>query len=99
MITDNFKNKMLEAIKDSVYCFSFTVNDEVVERTPHLVEVKGKTIKVSLLLDNRDIGKISNIKLLDINRNVLFENNAIYYKNDEMGVYISFSISDIIEVN
>ena len=99
MITDNFKNKILEGIKDSIYCFTFAVNDEKVERTPHSVEVEGKSIKVSLLLDNRDIGKITNIKLLDVTKNVLFENNAIYYKNDEMGVYISFSISDVVEVN
>ena len=38
-------------------------------------------------------------KLLDIDRQVLFETNAIYYKKDEMGIYISFSISDIVEVN
>ena len=98
MITDNFKNKMLKAVKDSIYCFSFTVDDKVVERPPHSVEIKNKTIKVDLLLDNRDVGKITNIKLLDIDKQVLFETNAIYYKDNDFGVYISFSISDIMEV-
>ena len=99
MITDNFKNKMLKAIRDSIYCFSFTVNDEVVERFPYSTELKEKSIKVNLLLDSRDVGKITNIKLLDIDKQVLFETNAIYYKNDETGVYISFNVSDIMEVN
>ena len=99
MITNNFKNKMLKAVKDSIYCFSFTVNDKVVERFPHSVELKGKSIKVNLLLDSRDIGKITNIKLLDIDKQTLFETNAIYYKSDDFGVYISFSVSDIMEVN
>lgn len=99
MITANFKNKMLKAVRDSIYCFSFTVNDRVVERFPHSTELKGKSIKVNLLLDSSDIGKITNIKLLDIDKQVLFETNAIYYKKDDFGVYISFSISDIMEVN
>jgi hypothetical protein len=99
MITDNFKNKMLKSIKDNISCFSFTVNDTEIERFPYSVEVEGKTIKVNLLLDNRDIGKIENIKLLDIDKQVLFETNAVYYKNDDTGVYISFSITDIVEVN
>lgn len=99
MITDNFKNKMLKAIRDSIYCFSFTVNDEVVERFPYSTELKEKSIKVNLLLDSRDVGKITNIKLLDIDKQVLFETNAIYYKDDDFGVYISFNVSDIMEVN
>lgn len=99
MITDRFKNKMLKAIRDSIYCFSFTVNDEVVERFPYSTELKEKSIKVNLLLDSRDVGKITNIKLLDIDKQVLFETNAIYYKDDDFGVYISFNVSDIMEVN
>ena len=99
MITDNFKNKMLQAIRDGIYCFSFTVNDKVVERFPHSIELEGKSIKVNLLLNSEDVGKITNVKLLDIDRQILFETNAIYYKNDGFGVYISFSISDIMEVN
>ena len=98
MITDNVKNKMLKAVKDSIYCFSFTVDDKVVEKPPHSVEIKNKTIKIDLLLDNRDVGKITNIKLLDIDKQVLFETNAIYYKDNDFGVYISFGISDIMEV-
>ena len=99
MITDNFKNKMLKAVRNSIYCFSFKVNDELKERYPHSTEIEGKSINVNLLLNNTDIGKITDIKLLDIDRQVLFETNAIYYKKDEIGIYISFSISDIIEVN
>ena len=99
MITDNFKNRILKALKDDIYCFSFNVNGEVVERFPHSIEVNGKTIKVSLLLDSRDIGKVTDIKILDIDKQELFETNAIYYKNDDAGVYISFSINDIVEVN
>ena len=99
MITDNFKNRILKALKDDNYCFSFTVNDEKVEREPHLIEVEGKTIKVNLLLDSRDNGKITDIKLLDRDNQTLFETNAIYYKDDSLGVYISFSIIDIMEVH
>lgn len=98
MITDNFKNRILKALKEDICCFSFTVNDEVVERKPHSIEVKGSLIKVNLLLDSRDIGKITDIKLLDTDKQVLFETNAIYYKDDSLGVYISFSIVDIVEV-
>ena len=99
MITNNFKNKMLKAVRNSIYCFSFKVNDEMKERYPHSTEIEGKSIKVNLLLNSSDVGKITDIKLLDIDRQILFETNAIYYKKDEMGIYISFSISDIIEVN
>ena len=99
MITDNFKKKMLKAVRNSIYCFSFKVNDELKERYPHSTEIEGKSIKVNLLLNNGDVGKITDIKLLDIDRQVLFETNAVYYKKNEMGIYISFSISDIIEVN
>ena len=99
MITDNFKNKMLKAVRDSIYCFSFKVEDELKERYPHSIEIEGKTIKVNLLLNNEDIGKITDIKLLGIDRQILFETNAIYYKGSENGIYISFSISDIMEVN
>lgn len=99
MITNNFKNKMLKAVRDSIYCFSFKVEDELKERYPHSTEIEGKSIKINLLLNSSDVGKITDIKLLDIDRQVLFETNAVYYKKDEMGIYISFSISDIIEVN
>ena len=99
MITDNFKNKMLKVVRDSVYCFSFKVEDELKERYPHSTEIEGKSIKVSLLLNSSDVGKITDIKLLDIDSQVLFKTNAIYYKKNETGVYISFSISDIVEVN
>ena len=99
MITDNFKNKMLKAVRNSIYCFSFKVNDELKERYPHSTEIEGKSIKVSLLLNSSDVGKITDIKLLDIDSQVLFETNAVYYKKNETGVYISFSMSDIIEVN
>ena len=99
MITNNFKNKMLKAVRNSIYCFSFKVEGELKERYPHSTEIEGKSIKVSLLLNSSDVGKITDIKLLDIDRQVLFETNAVYYKKDEMGIYISFSISDIIEVS
>ena len=92
MITDNFKNKMLKAVRNSIYCFSFKVNDELKERYPHSTEIEGKNIKVSLLLNSSDVGKITDIKLLDIDSQILFETNAIYYKKDEIGIYISFSI-------
>jgi hypothetical protein len=29
MITNNFKNKMLKAVRDSIYCFSYKVNGEL----------------------------------------------------------------------
>lgn len=99
MITDNFKNKMLKAVRDSIYCFSFKVNNESVERFPHSTELKGKSIKVNLLLDSRDVGKITDIKLLDIDKQVLFETNAIYVKENIMGIYVSFMIEDILEVS
>ena len=98
MITDNFKNKLLKAVRNSIYCFSFKVENELKERYPHSTEIEGKNIKVSLLLNSSDVGKITDIKLLDIDNQILFETNAIYYKKDETGIYISFSISDIVEV-
>ena len=99
MITNNFKNKMLKAVRDSVYCFSFKVEGELKERYPHSTEIEGKSIKVTLLLNSSYVCKITDIKLLDIYKQVLFETNAIYYKKYDIGIYISFSISDIIEVN
>ena len=99
MITDNFKTKMLKAVRDSIYCFSFKVEGELKERYPHSTEIQGKSIRVNLLLNSDDIGKITDIKLLDIDKQVLFETNAVYYKKNEIGVYISFSISDIVEVS
>ena len=99
MITNNFKNKMLKAVRDSIYCFSYTVNGEVKEKYPHSTNLKEKSIQVNLLLDSNDVGVIENIKLLDIDKNALFETNAIYIKEDVMGIYTSFEIKDIIEVS
>ena len=98
MITDNFKNKMLKAVRDSVYCFSYKVNGEVKEKYPFKTEVKNRSIQVSLLLENSDIGKITDIKLLSIDKETLFETNAIYVKDDSTGNYITFEIKDIVEV-
>ena len=98
MITDNLKYKMLKAVKDSIYCFSFTVNGVELERKPHSIELDGENIKVNLLLDNRDVGKIENIKLLEIDKSILFESNAIYLKDNSTGNYITFEIKDIMEV-
>ena len=99
MITNNFKNKMLKAVRDSIYCFSYKVNGEIKEKYPYKTSLSDRSITVNLLLDSSDVGKITDIKLLDIDRQVLFETNAVYYKKNETGVYISFSISDIVEVN
>jgi ribosomal protein S8 len=99
MITDNFKNKMLKSIKDNIGNFSFAVDGAYKERIPHSIDIEGKTIKISLILDSRDSGKITDIKLLDKDKQVLFETNAIYYKDNGLGVYVCFSISDIMEVN
>ena len=99
MITDNFKNKMLKAVRDSIYCFSYKVNGEVKEKYPHSTTLKDKSIQVNLLLDSNDIGKITDIKLLDIDKSVLFEANAIYVKDNSAGNYISFEIKDILEVS
>lgn len=99
MITDNFKHKMLKAVRDSIYCFSYTANGELKEKYPQSTNLKDKSIQVNLLLDSGDVGKIENIKLLDIDKSVLFETNAIYIKEDVMGVYISFEIKDIVEVS
>ena len=99
MITDNLKYKMLKAVKDSIYCFSFTVNGVEIERRPHSIELDGENIKVNLLLDNRDVDKIENIKLLEIDKSILFESNAIYLKDSSIGNYITFEIKDIMEVS
>ena len=99
MITDNFKNKMLKAVRDSIYCFSYKVNGEVKEKYPHNTMLKDKSIQVNLLLDSNDTGKITDIKLLDIDKSVLFETSAIYVKDNSTGNYISFEIKDILEVS
>ena len=43
MITNNFKNKMLKAVRDSIYCFSFKVENELKERYPHSTEIEGNS--------------------------------------------------------
>ena len=99
MITNNFKNKMLKAVRDSIYCFSYKVNDEVKEKYPYKTTLGNRSIQVNLLLDSSDVGKITDIKLLDIDRSVLFESNAIYLKDNSIGNYITFEIKDIMEVS
>ena len=99
MITNNFKNKILKAVRDSVYCFSYKLNGKVKERYPYKTEIKDNSIQVSLLLESNDIGKITDIKLLSIDKEVLFEVNAIYVKDDSIGNYITFEIKDIVEVS
>ena len=99
MITDNFKNKMLKAVRDSIYCFSYKVNDEAKEKYPYKTTLDDRSITVNLLLDSSDVGKITDIKLLDIDRSVLFESNAIYLKDNSTGNYITFEIKDIMEVS
>ena len=99
MITNNFKNKMLKAVRDSIYCFSYKVNEEIKEKYPHKTTLGDRSITVNLLLDSNDVGKITDIKLLDIDRSVLFESNAIYLKDNSTGNYITFEIKDIMEVS
>ena len=99
MITNNFKNKMLKAVRDSIYCFSYKVNDKVKEKYPYKTALGDKSITINLLLDSSDVGKITDIKLLDIDRSVLFESNAIYLKDNSTGNYITFEIKDIMEVS
>ena len=99
MITDNFKNKMLKAVRDSIYCFSYKVNGEIKEKYPYKTTLGDRSIIVNLLLDSNDVGKITDIKLLDIDRSVLFESNAIYLKDNSTGNYITFEIKDIMEVS
>jgi hypothetical protein len=63
------------------------------------LSLNDKSIQVNLLLDSSDVGKITDIKLLDIDRSVLFESNAIYLKDNSTGNYITFEIKDILEVS
>ena len=98
MITSNFKNKVILTLRENIDRFSYKVNGEVKYKKPSSIEAFNNKIKVNLMLDNTDIGKIQDIKLLDHDEQVLFETNAIYYKEEELGVYISFEISDILEV-
>ena len=98
MITSNFKNKVILTMRENINKFSYKLNGEVKYKKPSSVEAISNKIKVNLMLDNTDVGKIQDIKLLDHDEQVLFETNAIYYKEDELGIYVSFEISDIVEV-
>lgn len=98
MITPNFKNKVVLTMRENINKFSYRVNDEVKYKKPTSIEAFSNKLKVNLMLDNTDIGKIQDIKLLDHDEQVLFETNAVYYKEEELGVFISFEISDIVEV-
>ena len=98
MITSNLKNKIIVTVKENINKFSYKVDDEVKYKKPTSIEAFSNKLKVNLMLDNTDIGKIQDIKLLDHDEQVLFETNAVYYKEEELGIYISFEISDIVEV-
>ena len=98
MITSNFKNKVILTVRENINKFSYKVNGEVKYKKPSSVEVFSNKLKVNLMLDNTDVGKIQDIKLLDHDEQVLFETNTVYYKEDELGIYISFEISGIVEV-
>ena len=98
MITSNFKNKVILLAKENVNKFSYIINGETKTKEPDSVEAFDSKLKVNLMLDNTDIGKIQDIKLLDKDNQILFETNAVYYKTDEVGVFVSFEISDIVEV-
>ena len=98
MITSNLKSKLLTSIKENINTFSYKVNDEIKEKKPTSIDVLTGKLKVILMFDNTDVGKIQDIKLLDKDNQILFETNAVYYKTDELGVFVSFEISDIVEV-
>ena len=98
MITSNFKNKVVLLMRENINRFSYIVNGETKYKKPDSVEAFDSKLKVNLMLDNTDIGKIQDIKLLDKDNQILFETNAVYYKADELGVFVSFEISDIMEV-
>ena len=49
MITNNFKNKMLKAVRDSIYCFSYKVNGETIEKYPYKTTLGDRLITVNLL--------------------------------------------------
>ena len=98
MITSNFKNKVALLMRENINRFSYVLDGETKYKKPDSVEVFDSKLKVNLMLDNTDIGKIQDIKLLDKDNQILFETNAVYYKTDELGVFVSFEISDIVEV-
>lgn len=99
MITSNFKSKVVLLIRENINKFSYVVNGETKLKEPESVEVYNNKLRVNLMLDNTDIGKIKDIKLLDNDGQILFETDAVYYKTQELGFYISFEISDIMEVD
>ena len=98
MITSYFKNKVVLLVRENINKFTYIVNGETNYKKPDSVEVIDSKLKVNLMLDNTDIGKIQDIKLMDKDNQILFETNAVYYKTDELGVFVSFEISDIVEV-
>ena len=98
MITSNLKSKLLISMKENINTFSYKVNDEIKIKKPTSIDILSSKIKVVLMLDNTDVGKIQDIKLLDHDDQELFKTDAIYYKADDLGIYISFEISDIVEV-
>jgi hypothetical protein len=98
MITSNLKNKIIVTVKENINKFSYKVDGVAKEKEHSSIEAFNNKIKVNLMLDNTDVGKIQDIKLLDYNNQVLFETNAVYYKESQLGIYISFEISDILEV-
>lgn len=98
MITSNFKNKVVLLMRENINRFSYVLDGEVKYKEVDSVEIDDSKLKVNLMLDNTDVGKIQEIKLLDKDNQVLFETNAVYYKTDELGIFVSFEISDIMEV-
>lgn len=98
MITSNFKNKVILTVRENINKFSYKADGVAKEKEPSSIEAFNNKIKVNLMLDNTDVGKIQDIKLLDKDNQILFETNAVYYKTDELGVFVSFEISDIVEV-
>ena len=98
MITSNFKNKVALLVRENINRFSYVLDGKVKYKEVDSVETDDSKLKVNLMLDNTDIGKIQDIKLLDKDNQILFETNAVYYKTDELGVFVSFEISDIVEV-
>ena len=71
MITSNFKSKVVLLIRENINKFSYVVNGETKLKEPESVEVYNNKLRVNLMLDNTDIGKIKDIKIHKQNLDII----------------------------
>lgn len=98
MITNVLKQKIINKIVDSINCCSYTINGESKRKEIFRIISDEKSFNVKVRFDDSDEGEIENLKILDLDNDVILINDNKFNKPANKSIVVSFNFNDIVEV-